>query len=202
MSYNDIEVQNVVFDTIIEDSASETFTAPEEVEFQELEVTADGLDRNEVAELVAIRREAQLAPRAGGETADNNGHAAADVALGVNLEPPEFVVRAGGTNRVDTGASNGGINDTDRSGQLDAFNLVVSTPGSGGANEARTSIALSMRSMFGRGPLLDRFDDLGVFKGLNRESMDTAVKLEGRYQLYYMVYEQDPPEFDLTFGRP
>lgn len=181
-------------------------------------VSPRGIDSDELAELVAMRRWFNV--KSFGEqdaTQTEPGSVTVEADLGANLSPQELATRTtdGGTDVV---AESQVINDQDTGslifgnynepGLFDSFSADATAgfneigdgtggPGSGSRNEERF---INFADEFGSGPYMDRTDDLSVHVEVSSLNAANDVEAEVYYTLYWNV--QEMPEGRASFARP
>ena len=165
------------------------------------EITARGIDPDELAELRFMTIQMNLGNDADSIEQDEIGSAVASYETGFNLSGDEFVLESRSTEDIDTGGGGNtdfiaAFGDTDEVGQLTANRLFQyagysdTTDGTGGAASGNTlAYQLNFGDVFGSGPYVDAADDFVTSIELNVDNMVSNMTAEINASLYYRVEE-------------
>lgn len=218
--YADHEVQ-VITNQISFNGTSDTSSEQIEVLDQLDPVSNRGIDSDELAELVFMRRHAMLYIDAAANQSQV-GELFAEHSFGINLGSTELPPNANNNNstaaprnvnedntNIDSSTAQSRGANYSEPGILDFGSLAcmagyenAATGGAGGGatNAMAKNTEINFSENFGSGPYIDRTDDLTVFAELNAENLVSDVSLETTYVLYWSVEEM--PEGRASFARP
>lgn len=180
-------------------------------------VSNRGIDTDEVAELVAMRRHVSAAynAEAGVQTELNSVEVEAD--LGINLGQSEVPANANQESPTtsdrrlikepDNLVAARGAN-YDEPGALDSTKVIAGgsfnelADGTGGASDPGKvqESMINFRHQFGSGPYIDQTDDLTVFLEVEGFNTNGLAIGESTYELYWDVHEM--PEGRASFASP
>jgi hypothetical protein len=199
--FNDYEQQAV-------DSTQDLLLDGEGDGERELIVTMDpleGLDREELAELVMFQVSYSTSARPGAENNSNSEPAEiiSDLVVNVNSERSDFTAsgiqteeRLAGDDLTGNGefSAQSAVND----GEILRTNRVLNAPfssdansnGGSGSGMQPTIYRFNYRDELGGGPVLDRFDEIVHRIKLKARNYVGQCKLEAKFQ-YYWVTEED-----------
>jgi len=178
-------------------------------------VSQRGLDSDELAELVAMYRSANLVIDSEDEGSQTFvGSAEVESNLGINLSGPSefptdlFTNSSTSENLPDDGDASAFTFNENDPGVLDYHAMhaepgfISGTEGAGGPGQETgpSERFINFRDNFGSGPYLDRTDDLTVASEIETIEVTGNVKYEVIYTLYWNVEEM--PEGRASFARP
>lgn len=184
--------------------------------FPQYEPVSDrGLDSDELAELVGMKRVASVYIQAeDAQSQTELGRTTMEVGLGINLSENEFAEQsaagAGGQKDPDyDGVGLVAVNNYAEPGVLDSITPTsisagaepstadTITAGSAGQTLERETY---FADALGSGPFVDRTDDLVIHIENEKENLTAAAIVEVAYILYWRVHEM--PEGRASFARP
>lgn len=201
-SYSDFEIQHITGQ-----AQKLNGTGGSEWDYITEPLDQNGIDNDEVAELVYYKRTLSMYVRQDGTVGSNDGSAKGEFGFGINLPNADAhllnLTGDGVTldpNEVNADQGDFLVNSVDDPGILDSETVAVTrdkantTDGVGaGAEYSEPTIwELNMRDAFGRGPFLDRSDDLSLFVEINNYGIDNArVDIAVDIKLVWDVHEVD-----------
>jgi hypothetical protein len=169
---------------------------------RQFEITARGIDPDELAELRAIVVRLNVGPGTDVIAQDEIGAIQGTMECGYNLSGEEFLGAGGGSSfDIDSDASGTDdyvvrTKDTDEVGQLcyDTLSAWVgysdTTDGTGGsAAGAERFYIMNMADLFGSGPFVDAADDFTTRITLGVKNLVGEARAVASYSLYYDVSE-------------
>jgi len=202
MSYADHDVQWVRHSARFLNGADSGPTTSIESE-EQFEVTARGLDPDELAELRAMRVGVSFDITANPTAQDEFGSFRAQVGSGFNLNGDEYLLATSDLEQVDvdgSGTNDFGVRtrDTDEVGQLfsgrfgGAYGFSDTTDGTGaGAALPSHQETIPVADLFGSGPYLDAADDFTSRIAMNVDNAVSDVACTVVYGLYYNVQQME-----------
>lgn len=199
LTYADHDVHHIRHEVLFRDTAD---SGPNDnyADEQQFEITARGIDPDELAELRTLTVRAALVVDDAPEVQDEIGGITADLGCGFNLSGTEFL-NAGGASLSSVDNDNSGTadyqivtKDTDEVGQLWSATLSAypgfsdTADGTGGAGSMPVvTQTLDLSGMFGTGPFVDSADDFTSRVALNLDNLITGVGVNVQYSLGYRV---------------
>lgn len=206
-NYSDFEVQHIrhslertVFGSVVPNG-----------EFaleRSFEPTTNGLDRNELAEIVGMRRQAAAFVYDEGSNAPGVGKFFGG--LGINVSGQEWLWAGQEESSVPSGdlASGSAAEpqeryDTDGNGDLDFTERFKDTDERGlldsfvtnGAEKSTGGIVsdyfVNFRELFGQGPFIDANDDIDTYMFIEADDLGDSFEAYQVYQLYYKIHEAE-----------
>lgn len=198
--YSSFEYQHLRFSPTI-DSQGESFSTFQEAGSLDVLEDRGGLDANEVAELVYLRRNVSIVPQDFNEASPTDqGSIQGEISFGVNLDSPSDLHGDTTNDEGDmTEIGRIGIDEADEEAAGLQFSLsadevfdtasVVLTTGhddsnSGGAFDVQKETReLNFRALLGAGPVLDSGDSLSLVSEIKKENA-----VIGRAELRYDVH--------------
>lgn len=200
LSYADHDVQHINHDldylATADVGPSATIT-----DVREWDVTARGLDPDEIAELRAIRVNFTLQQAGSPISQDEIGSVRASLDTGYNLAGTEFLSAGPSTTTLDTDSSGTddarvSFKDTDEVGQLTADQLSATvgfsdtTDGTGGSNGfPQVTYTMPYPGLTGGGPVVDSADGFQTRVELDVNNMVAGIGASARVSLFYAVEE-------------
>jgi len=197
LTYSDHEIQHIRHQLSF--NGGEPSSPPIEDERQ-FEITARGLDPDEIAELRGMR--VQVSTFFDADTAEDNvGSVRIDADAGFNLSGTEVLSLGASTEDKDpdddgTDEGEARFRTTDEVGQLWTWSGVVSAPfdddtngNGGGAYAVNQTEMLVFPDFLGTGPVVDVNDDFTSKLRCLETANESELGVEVRYSLYYLVDE-------------
>lgn len=214
-AYTDFEVQHIrhsLEKTVFSSTNPEGEYALE----RSFDVTTQGLDRNELAELVAMRRQGLAITydkSGGGADQAEGGNMKTFGGLGINISGNEWLWRGQEESSVPSGEQKSDSEavpqeryDTDGSGDLDFTERYLDSDerglldswagaaGTGNDNSYGVVVGdfwINFRETFGSGPFLDATDDVDTYLFIEAENMEDSAEAYQVYQLYWKIHEAE-----------
>jgi len=162
----------------------------------------EGLDREELAEIIAIDSHLNVAVRDGDQQNSELSHIRMDFQMFINELPStnnsdvdlEVVTEETGNSR-----SGGGISTNSNTTALLKGNLERgagdrnSVDGAGGPTSNTNPLPLmrNFRDMLGAGPVVDRFDDIGLRLKITHGNFSGVAKAEWQGLIYYQTESRE-----------
>lgn len=200
LSYSDHEHQQVTFIIENDDSAN-----GEVEDVQKVEVNGPrGLDADELAELVYLRRQVSVIDNSG-STADD-GTAEVEYGLEINTgNRDEFLPNLSGDgeeNPVDEGGNTSLLYVDDDPGRLDYISTSMAFGGGKTSGPANLDRSVHYPGIYGSGPYLDPTDELGIFAEIDSNSVEQTGVFRLKVTLQMVWRIEEIPEGRSRYARP
>lgn len=202
MSYADHDVHHVRHEVRWDGDTADSGPNDALTSEEQFEVTARGIDPDELAELRGMVVNVSIEPGLTVGSQDETGAVVAQYGSGYNLSDDEYLQGGGATiTAVDTDDSGTddfvvATKDTDEVGQLthDTLSMYLgysdTTDGTGGSSTGPSyRYFMDFGKAFGSGPYLDAADDFTSRLRLSARNTVADVRATAQYTLYYNVLE-------------
>jgi hypothetical protein len=200
-AYNDYEAQFLDISAKVNFDDNAVVAGDEAIGYEITVDPLEGLDREELAEIVALDFRYQFAPR-DGEANSELSSVISDIACRINSPTltsagisTEKVQDSGSDEELENVSAEGHVNE----GVLFSGNTTAttayrnSTDGSGGGSAQHSPVRFQkdFRDLLDGGPVVDRFDDIGFFVNVQSKNYVGVAKLELKGHFYYATEQRD-----------